>query len=436
MTNAQIVIGGDFTSVNGIGMNGVAVLNMDGTVDTTFNPGIGPDGTVNAVAVDFLGRIIIGGYFDQVSGVISGGVARLNSDGSVDTTFNPGIGTYNPVTGYTDPVYALAVQADGRILIAGGFSWLELANYNGIAQLNPDGAVDTAFATGAGTYNPVTGDTDPVYTMKLQPDGQILIGGYFTSFSLTRRVGVARLNTDGTVDTSYMDTAYNQFAGLINHYHNPDAVNATLYPITNERNYVNALVEEPWTTNVVTTFNLVTNTTLTVTNPPGASVPPGVIVTNTTLVITNTIRTTNVLEGNLIIGGSFLYLGGGSTRDDTRPRSGVARLVGGITPGPGNVEFSTTDNTVAKNVGGSGFAMTAKRINGNLGIISAAFTTNTAAPGGGIAIPDVSFSLPPASRLPTWNTLWSGAWMYSDGSTANDASHGSPSSTIRTSPAI
>ena len=184
LTNAQIVIGGDFTSVNGIGMNGVAVLNMDGTVDTTFNPGIGPDGTVNAVAVDYLGRVIIGGSFAQVSGVISGGVARLNPDGSVDSTFNPGIATYNPITGYTDPVYALAVQPDGRILIAGGFSWLDLVSYNGIARLNLDGTVDTTFASGTGTFNPVTGVTDPIYAMKIQPDGQILIGGYFTTFNL------------------------------------------------------------------------------------------------------------------------------------------------------------------------------------------------------------------------------------------------------------
>ena len=261
MTNAQIVIGGDFTSVNGIGMNHVAVLNMDGSVDTTFNPGIGPDGTVNAVAVDFSGRIIIGGNFDQVSGVISGGVSRLNADGTVDSTFNPGIATYNPFTGETDPVYAIAVQSDGRILIAGGFSWLDLVSYNGIARLNPDGTVDTAFSPGSGTYNPITGVTDPVYAMQLAPDGKILIGGYFTTFNQTRRVGVARLFTDGTVDTSFMDTAYNQFAGLINHYHNPDAVNASLYPASNTRNYVNAFAQEPWVTNTAYVTNVVVNPT-------------------------------------------------------------------------------------------------------------------------------------------------------------------------------
>src|SRR5471032_3255556 len=104
-----MVIGGDFTSVNGTLLNGVARLNSDGSVDTSFNPGVGPDGIVNAVAVDVIGCVIIGGDFDKVSGVTSGGVARLNVDGSLDTTFSPGIGTYYSDTGSTDPVYALAL---------------------------------------------------------------------------------------------------------------------------------------------------------------------------------------------------------------------------------------------------------------------------------------------------------------------------------------
>ena len=80
--------------------------------------------------------------------------------------------------------------------------------------------------------------------MHLQPDGKILIGGDFTTYNQTRRVGVARLYADGSLDTSFMDTAYNQFAGLINHYHNPDAVNPTLYPATNT-----AILSMPWRRN-------------------------------------------------------------------------------------------------------------------------------------------------------------------------------------------
>jgi uncharacterized delta-60 repeat protein len=375
LTNVQVIIAGDFTSVNGINLNHVARLNMDGSVDTSFNPGVGPDGTVNAVAVDAIGRVIIGGDFDTVSGVISGGVARLNVDGTLDITFAPGIGTYNSDTLDTDPVYALALQPNGQILIAGGFSYLDLNSYNGIARLNPDGTVDLNFNPGVGTLNPITSVADTIYAMTLQPDGTILIGGNFTTFNQTRRVGVARLLTNGSVDTSFMDTAYNQFAGLINHYHNPDAVNMALYPPTNARNYVYALALEA--------------------------------------------------GGNVIIGGSFYYVGGGSTRDATHPRSNVARLIGGVTPGPGNIQFSQTSYTVDKpQFGTNAFPdpITLERDNGSLGIISATFSTNTAAPGPGIAVPNVDFSLSTAYTMPTWGTMWANAWMYSDGSSGQSSS--------------
>jgi uncharacterized delta-60 repeat protein len=370
-TNIQVVIGGVFTSVNGTSLNGVARLNGDGSVDTSFNPGVGPDGTVNAVAVDSIGRVIIGGDFDMVSGVTSGGVARLNVDGSLDTTFSPGIGTYDSDIGATDPVYAVAVQPNGQILIGGGFSYLDLNSYNGIARLNTDGTVDQSFTPGTGTFNPITGFSDVIYNITLQPDGNILIGGDFTTFNQTRRVGIARLFTDGTVDTSFMDTAYNEFAGVPNHYLNSDAVNPALYPSSNQRNYIYAIALES--------------------------------------------------GGNVIVGGGFSYLGGGLTRTDTRPRSNVARLVGGSTPGPGNIEFLYNNYTADKDIGGKGLYVSLTRTNGNLGIIDATFSTNTAAPGPGIAGGN-NFSLSPGNSTPTWTTAWPGNndpttpdWMYDYG---------------------
>jgi len=375
ITNSQVVIGGAFTSVNGTLLNGVARLNSDGSVDTTFNPGIGPDGVVNAVAVDPLGRIIIGGNFDKVSGVTSGGVARLNSDGSVDTTFSPGIGTYNSQTGATDPVYAVAVQPNGQILIGGAFSYLDLNSYNGIGRLNTDGTVDLTFTPGTGTLNPLTGFSDTVYNIMLQTNSEILIGGDFTTFNQTRRVGVARLYPDGTVDTSFMDTAYNQFAGVPNNYFNADAVNPLLYPTTNDRNFVYALAQEA--------------------------------------------------GGNVIIGGGFSYVGGGSTRDDVRPRSNVARLIGGYTPGPGNMELAYNSYTADKDIGGNGLYVSLLRssisslnpgVTNNLGIVSVTFSTNTAAPGPGIASGN-NFSLNPAYSTPTWTTTWANKtwWTYDYG---------------------
>ena len=360
--NGQMVIAGDFTSYNGTNVNSVARLNADGSLDTSFNPGTGPDGTVNAVVVDSLGRVIIGGAFDAVAGANCGAVARLNVDGSVDTSFALGVGTYNPGTGSTDPVYALALQTDGKILAGGGFSYVDLVNFDGIVRLNTDGTVDFNFDPGNGTYNPVTGISDIIYAITLQPDGNILIGGDFTTFNQTRRIGVARLFSYGSLDTSFMDAAYNQFAGLVNYYHNPNANNTALYPQGNQRNYTYSIALEA--------------------------------------------------GGNVIIGGGFLRVGGGSTRDDTHPRSNVARLIGGATPGPGNLQFCYSSYTVDKD--GKSLYVSLVRTNGNLGIASATFATNMPAPGPGIASV-TNFTMGAASLMPIWDLAWSGqAWMKSD----------------------
>ena len=363
-SNGQLVIGGEFTTFNTNNVVGVARLNSDGTVDTGFSPGSGPDGTVNTVAVDNIGRVLIGGNFEFVAGNSAGGVARLNVDGSVDTTFNLGIGTYNPNTGSTDPIYALAIQSNGQVVIGGAFSYLDLNTANGLARLNTDGTVDTTFNSGTGTYNSVSGFADTIYAITLQPDGGILIGGNFQSFNQTRRIGLARLFTDGTVDTSFIDTAYNQFAGLINHYFDNDVVNTNLYPQGNQRNYVYAIALEA--------------------------------------------------GGNLLIGGGFLRVGGGFTRDDILPRSNVARLIGNATPGPGNIQLAYSSYSADENAGPTYISLI--RTNGNLGIVSATFTTNTADPGPGVAVPDGNFSLGANYRNPVWDTAWyNNAWMYGFG---------------------
>jgi len=374
--NGQIVIAGSFSTVNGINLASVARLNADGSLDATFNPGTGPDGVVNAVVVDANGRVVIGGDFDTVSGGQYGGVARLNVDGSLDTNFLSGIGTYNPDSGATDPVYALAIQGSS-VLVGGGFSYMDLARYNGIVQLDANGLVDRTFNPGSstnnGTFNPLTGQADAIYSIALQPDGNILIGGDFTTYNQTRRVGIARIFPYGSLDTSFMDTAYNQFAGLINHYHNPAAVNPSDYPSGNNRNFVSAIAVEPGTANV-------------------------------------------------IIGGDFLRVGGGTaahsglyvmstnsgifnvSRMDIHPRSNVARLVGGSTPGPGNISFSYGSYSVDKSAGTLYVSLV--RTNGSLGSISTVCSPAYAAPGPGIATTnDVQVQGGASGATATWPTL-------------------------------
>ena len=468
----KIVIGGGFSSYDGMARSGIARLHADGSLDTTFSPGAGANGNIHAVLVLKTGKVLMGGDFTTFNGTQRHGIAQLNNDGSLDTSFDPGQGANAPVwamvttdlappvniavkgagdyrtatpnkwsagivtgafrpgcvpdalriydgmtlifdTGFTNeyandlscqrdwtgpitfvvpfgpgtneisivinsggggrddgwsvdatiqgpedlsiyvageftelngasrngiarlhqngnidlsfepglgadgPVYSLAVEANNGALIAGAFTHVGFDQRNGVARLRPDGALDAGF-------DPGDGANDPVYSVILQPDGKPLLGGIFTSFDHVRRMGIARLMTNGVVDTSFMDTAYNQFAGLINPFS------------FDPPNFVNSIALET--------------------------------------------------NGNVIIGGSFTNLGGNAnvelsrasasaawTRQDKAVRFNVARLIGGHTPGPGSVQITSSEYNIPENAGA--LSTTVSRIDGRLGTISANVST-------------------------------------------------------------
>ena len=187
--DGKIIIGGYFTSYNGTPLNHIARLNADGSLDATFNPGTGANEWVGNITLQTDGKIIIGGWFTSFNGTSRSGMARLNADGSLDETFNPGIGVNNTV-------WTTAVQADGKIIIGGFFTYYNGTPLNHIARLNADGSLDA-------TFNPGTGASSTVYTTALQADGKIIIGGAFTSYNGTNRNRIARLNTDGSLDATF-----------------------------------------------------------------------------------------------------------------------------------------------------------------------------------------------------------------------------------------
>ena len=261
-------------------------------------------------------QLIIGGNFTSVGGVAGQDrIARLNADGSVDATFDPG-------NGFNGTVFSLAIQPDSKVLVGGEYSQANGQNFNRITRLNVNGSLDTGFFCGSGTDGTVN-------SLTAQANGTIYVGGSFTSYNGTHRLGFARLNPDGSLDTTFLDTAYNQLAGLPRVYFD---------------------------------------------DTPGA-------------VFTTAVQS----DGNVMIGGSFNQVGGGQfsqlvrtnnedpniwpepkQRDGVRNRSNVARLIGGVTPGPGNISMALTN--YAANKSQSSLFVTLIRTNGFLGYGSANFS--------------------------------------------------------------
>lgn len=189
-TDGKIIIAGGFTNFNGTPRNRIARLNPNGSLDTTFNPGAGANAyTIFSAAIQPDGKIIIGGNFTTYDNISRNRIARLNSDGTLDTTFDPG-------TGMDGEVSAISIQPDGKIVVGGYFSDYNGTPRNRIARLNPNGSLDT-------TFNPGAGVSDWIRVIAIQPDGKIVIGGYFTKYNGVAVNNVARLNVDGTLDTSF-----------------------------------------------------------------------------------------------------------------------------------------------------------------------------------------------------------------------------------------
>ncbi len=187
--DGKALVAGEFTSYDGVARSRLARVNADGELDTSFDPGAGANGSVDAIAVQPDGKLLIGGGFTSYAGVERLFVARLNADGSLDASFDPAIGA-------SGAVYALALQPDGRVLIGGAFQFFDGAPRGRVARLNADGSLDASF-------DPGDGANDFVAALALTPDGRVLLGGLFTSFDSAVRRRTARLHPDGSLDTSY-----------------------------------------------------------------------------------------------------------------------------------------------------------------------------------------------------------------------------------------
>jgi len=181
--DGKVIIGGAFINVAGVARNNFARVNANGTLDTVFNPDPG-GGNTTSIAVKTDGKIMIGGQFTMVSGLARSHLARINGVGTLDTGFNPTL-TVNNI------IYSLALQADGNFVMGGGFNLVAGFGRNGIARVSGNGILDA--------FNP-NPDFYFVSSVALQADGKFVFGGSFGTVGGATRNCVARVNADGTLD--------------------------------------------------------------------------------------------------------------------------------------------------------------------------------------------------------------------------------------------
>ena len=242
-SDGKTIIGGAFTTVNGTTRIGVARLNTDGSLDTTFSPGTGSNGQVDSVTVLSTGTILVGGTFSTFNGGAHVGIVRLTANGSVDSTFDPDLqtsgnfaitavlvqsdgkivlpgavnatgnsllvrlgpnggldSTFNFGTGANGAISALALQSDGKILVGGSFSTVNGVASGAVARINTNGTVDTTFNVGAGANG-------AVLAIAVQSDGGVVIGGTFSAVDSSTRYGIARLTSTGALDSTFIPTS-------------------------------------------------------------------------------------------------------------------------------------------------------------------------------------------------------------------------------------
>ncbi len=183
--DGKVLIGGTFTTVGSAQIGRLARLNSDGSLDEDFSQGVGFDKLVTAIHVMEDGRIMVGGGFTAYNGSPLERMVRLLPGGSIDPTFQTSIGSGS------DQVRAIVEQSDGKYIALGTFQVVNGYSFRNVVRLNSAGTNDLSFYPGAGFSNAVK-------DALLQPNGQLVVGGYFTAYDGVSRRSVARVNTSGT----------------------------------------------------------------------------------------------------------------------------------------------------------------------------------------------------------------------------------------------
>jgi len=193
-SNGKIYVGGFFTSYQGVTANYIIRLNADGTKDTAFDNSTGFNGGVYSIEIDSNGKIYVGGSFTSYKGVAANGIIRLNADGTKDTAFDNSTGFTIPAD--TASVYITKIDSNGKIYVGGFFTSYKGVQANYIIRLNADGTKDTAFDNS-------TGFDAEVNSIEIDSNGKIYVGGNFILYKGVEANSIIRLNPNGTKDTGF-----------------------------------------------------------------------------------------------------------------------------------------------------------------------------------------------------------------------------------------
>lgn len=243
----KIYVAGRFDYYSGSSVGrGIIRLNTDGTIDTTFNPGSGLSGNFQVndrpralgVELDLNGKIYVYGNFTTYSGSSVGPcIVRLNTDGTIDTGFNNDVGNLLPGYLGTSILYSKLEPKTNKLYVSGWITSYSGSSVSGLVKVNPDGTVDNTFISypglgpsrqANGTFNPTGYFTTIKNQIAIDKNLNAYLIGGFLSWNGTSSNGIIKINSSGSVDTSFNYGLGLQQPGLANNY-DPVGINTLPY---------------------------------------------------------------------------------------------------------------------------------------------------------------------------------------------------------------
>lgn len=192
-SDGRLIVGGEFSKVGEHPRSRIARLMANGQLDQSFDSGMGANDTVRSILLQPNGQVLIGGHFTRIDGVVRKRLARLNSDGTLDPSFDTADGPNGPVRSF-------AVQPDEKVVIVGDFTAVAGVLRGRVARLHGDGSLDLSFDPGSGANLPW------VISAGVQSDGKIIVVGDFTEFAGERQNRITRLHAHTTPPTLKVTT--------------------------------------------------------------------------------------------------------------------------------------------------------------------------------------------------------------------------------------